>query len=87
MIAQAVDRVTLFPLGDTLEKDIVDHPEEYDSDIKLESKQIALYDVAIEAISENNDCKIKFIIIGHIFYAISVIALAIVVLQVLMRVN
>ncbi|MDE7436123.1 MAG: hypothetical protein K2N01_09955 [Lachnospiraceae bacterium] len=81
---QALDKVTLFPMGYSLENDIIDNPKEYDSDIKLESKQIALYDDAIMEIEKNNDLKIRYIIGGYVFYSIAVIALAVIVLDVLL---
>jgi len=83
VITQAFDKVTLFPMGYTIENDIIDNPEEYDSDLKLDSRQIALYDNAIAAIEKNNDLKIRCIIVWYIIYTISVIALAVIVLSVL----
>lgn len=83
VIIQAFDKITLFPMGYSLENDIIDNPEEYDSTLKLESKQIALYDDAITEIEKNNDSKIRCIIAGYVFYIISVIALAFIVLSVL----
>ena len=83
VIIQAFDKITLFPMGYSLENDIIDNPEEYDSTLKLESKQIALYDDAITEIEKNNDSKIRCIIAGYVFYIISVIALAFIVLGVL----
>lgn len=83
VIAQAIDKLTLFPTGESIENDIVDCPKDYDSDLKLQSKQIALYDDAISEIEKNNDSKIRCIISGYIFYAISVIAFAVLALNVL----
>lgn len=83
VITQAFDKITLFPMGYSLENDIIDNPEEYDSTLKLESKQIALYDDAITEIEKNNDLKIRYIIAGYVFYTISAIALAFIVLSVL----
>lgn len=83
VIIQAFDRITLFPMGYSLENDIIDNPQEYDSALKLESKQIALYDDAITEIEKNNDLKIRYIIVGYVLYTVSIIALASIVLSVL----
>lgn len=83
VVAQVFDKITLFPMGYSLENDIIDNPEEYDSILKLESKEIALYDDVITEIEKNNDLKIRYIIVGYVFYVISVIALAFIILSVL----
>ncbi len=87
VVTQAFDRLTFFPKGESLENDIIDNPAEYDSDLKLVSKQVALYDNVIMEIEKNNKRKIIFVIVGYIFYAISVVALAGLVLNALMIFN
>lgn len=81
VIIQAFDKITLFPRGYTLENDIIDNPEEYNSSLKREAKQIALYDDATTKIEDNNNLKIRYVIWGYVSYIISIIALAIIILN------